>query len=161
MRLPQLHGDAVCFSEEKDPRDPRIPLIPFVRAGPRRFFDLFSLNLSNGYPIERKLGGEVIGWSFEDNAKPRAPLPPTSCMGREQLVSQKMVIIYNVYESRNSTETNGSQEGARLLEIDADDGIPSQKWPQWKVGEKSERIREPERMTKTAGSSSGNADSEA
>jgi hypothetical protein len=26
----QLHGDAVCITEEKDPRDPKIPLIPFV-----------------------------------------------------------------------------------------------------------------------------------
>jgi deoxycytidylate deaminase len=123
----KLHGDAVCFTEDKDSRDQRIPLVPFVGIGPRRFFDLFSLNLSTGYPIERKVGGEVIGWSFEDNAKPRVPLPPTSYMDREQLVSQNIVSIYNAYDSKSSTKTKGSQEGARLLAIDADDGLASSK----------------------------------
>lgn len=123
----ELHGDAVCFTEDKDAGDQRIPLIPFVGIGPRRFFDLFSLNLSTGNSIERKVGGEVVGWSFEDNAKPRVPLPPTSYMDREQLVSQKIVDIYNTYEPISSTATKGSQEGAGVLEVDAGSSLASPK----------------------------------
>src|SRR5262249_53924952 len=95
--------------------------------GPRRYFDLFSLNLSTGYTVERKIEGEVIGWRFEDNAKPRIPLPPTSYMDREQEVSQKIVNIYNAYESKRSNKTTGNQEGARLLEADAEHGIKGRK----------------------------------
>ena len=36
-------------------RTTRRPFEPFVGIGPRRFFDLFSLKLSAGYRVERKV----------------------------------------------------------------------------------------------------------
>jgi deoxycytidylate deaminase len=124
----QLHGDAICFTEEQESTSSRkIPFIPFVGIGPRRFFDLFSLNLSTGYPVERKIGGEVIDWRFESNAKPRVPLPPTSYIDREQVVSQRIVSIYNAYESESSKQAAGNQKGPGLLATDANDGVPRRK----------------------------------
>lgn len=122
----QLHHDAVCFTEKLDPRDDRIPFVPFVGIGPRRFFDLFSLSLSTGYRLERKIGGEVVSWTFEDSAKPRVPLPPTSYIDREQVVLRKVFSIYNNYESHNPDQTRGSQEGSRLLEANAEDSRQGQ-----------------------------------
>ncbi len=157
----QLHADAICFHEESKSQPqkiPFIPFIPFVGIGPRRYFDLFSLILSRCYRVERKVGGVVVPWIPEENAKPRVPLVPTSYMDREQVVSQKIFSIYQTYEPKNSPETKGNQDGARLPEADAVDSRPSTGLAPMERGEKSERLREP-RMSQTGVNSSGDAGS--
>lgn len=58
---------------------------PFVGVGPRRFFDLFSMNLGQGEPISRKNddSGTAKGWNPID-AKPRIPVSPDSFLDREE-----------------------------------------------------------------------------
>ena len=59
-RASQLHSDSIAMGEESDhatagrEAGSRLQFEPFVGIGPRRYFDLFSLKLSTGYPIERK-----------------------------------------------------------------------------------------------------------
>jgi len=49
---------------------------PFVGVGPRRFFDLFSMSLSSGYPVVRKdPAGQTVSWNPE-TARLRLQLLP-------------------------------------------------------------------------------------
>jgi deoxycytidylate deaminase len=55
---------------------------PFRGVGPRRFFDLFSIRLSSGYPVRRKDDGQNERWA-PSTAKIRVPLLPNSYITRE------------------------------------------------------------------------------
>jgi deoxycytidylate deaminase len=55
-KAPTLHGDAISVDQVSEHM---VPFLPFIGIGPRRYFDLFSLKLSTGYPIERKEGGKA------------------------------------------------------------------------------------------------------
>lgn len=64
---------------------------PFHGIGPRRFFDLFSVGLSTGYPVKRKQDGKARKWK-RDDADVRVPLLPNSYIEREQRAAQ---VIFN------------------------------------------------------------------
>jgi deoxycytidylate deaminase len=123
-----LHGDAICLAPcgESDSAK-KIPFEPFVGIGPRRFFDLFSLKLSAGYRVERKVQGEVIGWRLETHAKPRVPMAPTSYLQREQYVSRTIVEIYREKGSQSGGSRAAIQDGRSILGADAKDSSPSRK----------------------------------
>lgn len=78
----ELHSDAVAFeTEEAD----KVTYQSFVGVGPRRYFDLFSMKLSSGYPMERKSkDGTIKEWERK-YARPRVPMLPTSYLEREKL----------------------------------------------------------------------------
>jgi deoxycytidylate deaminase len=76
-----LHRDAISVDEVLEGK---IPFVPFIGVGPRRYFDLFSLKLSTGYPIERKADGKLIAWE-RASAPPRLQLQPSSYLERESL----------------------------------------------------------------------------
>jgi len=59
-RASDLHPDEISVDREETGK---VPFLPFVGVGPRRYFDLFSLTLSTGYPIERKKYGKLIPWA--------------------------------------------------------------------------------------------------
>jgi deoxycytidylate deaminase len=64
----ELHKDSirVGFTDAEDDLDapPKVHFEPFVGVGPRRFFDLFSIQLGSGYPLNRKdQGGQAISWA--------------------------------------------------------------------------------------------------
>ncbi len=63
---------------------------PFMGIGPRRFFDLFSMKLSNGYPLKRKQkpDGTKVKWKVSDEAIVRVPMPRTTYLEREARVAQ-------------------------------------------------------------------------
>ncbi|MFI5102903.1 MAG: anti-phage dCTP deaminase [Terriglobales bacterium] len=89
-RAVDLHGDAIRLGKNEDRRknsatgvESRIPFVPFVGIGPRRFLDLFSVDLSSGYPLERKNDGGKVNWSAAKNRGPRTPLLPVSYLDRE------------------------------------------------------------------------------
>ena len=89
-RAVDLHGDAVRLGRNEERRkddasgaESKIPFVPFVGIGPRRFLDLFSVDLSSGYPLERKNDGGKVSWSPARNRGPRAPLLPSSYLDRE------------------------------------------------------------------------------
>jgi deoxycytidylate deaminase len=75
------HDDSVSIDEEVSGK---VPFVPFLGIGPRRYFDLFSLHLSGGYPIERKLDGKLVEWN-RLAAKPRMQMPPSHYLQRETL----------------------------------------------------------------------------
>jgi deoxycytidylate deaminase len=76
-----LHSDAISIDETEEGK---IPFMPFIGVGPRRYFDLFSLKLSTGYPIERKRDGKLVEWE-RSTAPPRLQLQPGSYLDRERL----------------------------------------------------------------------------
>lgn len=89
-RAVDLHGDAIRLGRNDDRRkrdgpgsDSKIPFVPFVGVGPRRFFDLFSVDLSSGYTLERKSEGAKANWGVTRNNGPRTPMLPASYLDRE------------------------------------------------------------------------------
>jgi deoxycytidylate deaminase len=86
--------DAVAIAKQKRTKDGRVPFEPFIGVGPRRFFDLFSMALSAGYPIERKKNGKVYDWKPRRDSKPRVPMAPSSYLDRELLASIKVYSIF-------------------------------------------------------------------
>jgi hypothetical protein len=87
----KLHRDAIELTgtgpSRKDGRQ-RIPFEPFVGIGPRRFFDLFSMRLSSGYPVKRKIDGKTVSWRRESSS-PRVQMLPTSYVQREKLAAAR------------------------------------------------------------------------
>lgn len=77
----QLHADALSV---ETPQENHVLFEPFIGLGPRRFFDLFSMELGTGYLLERKKSGKVVSWARAD-ANPRVPLHVRSYLGREEL----------------------------------------------------------------------------
>jgi cytidine deaminase len=93
----QLHGDAIRSDDHGDrsdaERDPKkVVFEPFVGVGPRRYFDLFSMKLSDGYPLKRKIAGRTAPWAKTQDAVVRVPMLPTSYLEREAQLVQLVVI---------------------------------------------------------------------
>jgi deoxycytidylate deaminase len=95
-RAAVLHEDAILV-EEKSLRQHRglrwkLPFTHFVGIGPRRYFDLFSLNLSGGFELQRKANGKILSL---DHAKswPRVTLSPFSYLNRER----EAIVDFNAY----------------------------------------------------------------
>jgi len=73
----EFHSDAISvgFNPAKD----TVHFEPFVGVGPRRFFDLFSMSLGAGYPIERKdSDGLIKEWNLDSLSKLRVQMLPGS-----------------------------------------------------------------------------------
>ncbi len=73
----KLHGDALAGGLSKV-RTSRTRLEPFVGVGPRRYFDLFSMRLSSGYPFEGRYGRETDGTKNRTNRMLRVQMSPTA-----------------------------------------------------------------------------------
>lgn len=79
----ELHGDAIAVGLSRTGTAGRVRFEPFVGIGPRKFFDLFSTELSSGYRVTRKNNdGTTIEWSAP-NAVPRTELLPLSFIEKE------------------------------------------------------------------------------
>ncbi|HWO24834.1 MAG TPA: anti-phage dCTP deaminase [Kofleriaceae bacterium] len=93
----QLHGDAIRFDDHGDRSDTgrdakKVVFEPFVGVGPRRYFDLFSMKLSNGYPLKRKIAGRTATWDPNHHAVVRVPMLPTSYLERESQLIHAVAI---------------------------------------------------------------------
>jgi hypothetical protein len=65
-------------------------------VGPRRFFDLFSMKLSNGYPMKRKQRPDGVKekWKISSDSTVRVPMLPKSYLEREaQLVEHMSTLV--------------------------------------------------------------------
>jgi tRNA(Arg) A34 adenosine deaminase TadA len=93
-----LHNDSIAIEEPGSAE--KIPFEPFLGVGPRRYFDLFSMALSTGYPMVRKKNGKVLDWKHS-NASPRVPMQPTSYLHRELRAAEE---IKNIVESWNESK---------------------------------------------------------
>ena len=67
--------------------DGKVRFEPFLGVGPRRFLDLFSTRIGNGYPLKRKENGALSSWT-KDQAAARVPMLPTSYLERERQVAR-------------------------------------------------------------------------
>jgi len=109
-RAADLHEDAICFDAEEAIKSNRIPFLPFVGVGPRRYLDLFSLDLSTGVKTERKdKEGKAI---FPERATrpPRVPMLPFSYLDREiKLLQEHEDVIKdlegNAHDRDNTQDT--------------------------------------------------------
>jgi len=83
-----LHSDAIFLAHEGESgqQSDKVCFEPFIGIGPRRFLDLFSMDLSRGKKIKREEGGELIKWD-RDTACVRVQLSPISYIDRETYVS--------------------------------------------------------------------------
>lgn len=88
-----FHEDSAFggFESEKPDSDSRVTFEPFVGVGPRRFFDLFSMNHGSGYQLKRKdkVTGKTLTWDKEDGIM-RIPELPWSYLQRE-IISVKIM----------------------------------------------------------------------
>jgi len=98
-KAPTLHDDAISIDHEERGK---IPFQPFIGVGPRRYFDLFSLKLSTGYPIERKRkeDGTLVEWE-RSNARLRMQLQPTSYLRRELLAFKALEELLSSRENES------------------------------------------------------------
>lgn len=81
----ELHPDAIQLGFVEDgslqDRRRRVTFEPFVGVGPRRFFELFSMNLGASRPLKRKdSSGQALAWNLESSALRSQMLP---CSYRE------------------------------------------------------------------------------
>lgn len=97
-----LHDDAIVIDDQGETSSrsdhdeecvrvaKKVVFEPFMGIGPRRFFDLFSMKLSNGYPLKRKQkpDGTKVKWKISDEAIVRVPMPRTTYLEREARVAQ-------------------------------------------------------------------------
>ena len=77
----EFHPDAI--THDTNAGDGYVQFIPFIGVGPRRYFDLFSMNIGNGSKIKRKRkDGVAIEWTPE-KSRARVQMLPFSYMEKE------------------------------------------------------------------------------
>jgi deoxycytidylate deaminase len=87
-RALELHSDAIALGAD-DPDQRKVRFEPFVGVGPRRYLDLFSMEISTGRPLERKRDGQVRDWTRADG-RLRVPMLPNSYLRREQIAFREI-----------------------------------------------------------------------
>lgn len=83
-----LHDDSIN-SEGPPSEENKVSFEPFVGIGPRRFVDLFSMNLSSGRKLKRKQDGLVKTWNRSD-AELRVPMTPLSYLDAETMLVNQL-----------------------------------------------------------------------
>jgi deoxycytidylate deaminase len=82
-----LHRDSID-TESKSAKN-KVNFRQFVGIGPRKFIDLFSMNLGNGRKIIRKENGENCNWE-RWTSELRIPMPPLSYLDSEIAISTEL-----------------------------------------------------------------------
>jgi deoxycytidylate deaminase len=81
----EFHSDSIKtgIPDDKDEKQKFTFFEPFIGVGPRKFFDLFSINSGSGRTIKRKdKDGNIVDWN-RSVAKPKVQLFPISYLHRE------------------------------------------------------------------------------
>ncbi len=96
-----LHGDAICLRNGTIPNG-KVIFEPFIGIAPRRFVDLFAVDLGNGTSIRRKdrHSGDAIGFA-RAAATPRNRLVPYSHLELEQAAA---VLLENATGGRSDAD---------------------------------------------------------
>lgn len=106
----EFHDDSIAYADsEHGTDDRRVRFEPFVGVGPRRFFELFSMNLGSSYKLERKISdtGKKQEWHIE-NAQLRLQLRPTSYLELEMKACQA---FENRITRTNRSDNPNDEEG--------------------------------------------------
>lgn len=84
-----MHKDAlITKGSSTSEKSSKLIFSPFIGVGPRRYVDLFSLSLSSGEKIRRKINGTFTAAVWERaTARPRMKMFNTSYLKNEELVS--------------------------------------------------------------------------
>lgn len=82
-----LHKDSID-NESKNEKN-KVNFRQFVGIGPRKFIDLFSMNLGNGRKIIRKENGQNSKWN-RSNSEIRIPMSPLSYLESEISISAEL-----------------------------------------------------------------------
>lgn len=121
-----LHGDEICLQDEEEPDDDdcRVRFRAFEGVGPRRFLDLFSLNLGSGRPVRRKQSGadgRRVDWRPGRDSQPRLPLDPRSYIEREVAAAK---IFAHSRENRDKIAAQEIDHGPEAAEAKDDEPAP-------------------------------------
>lgn len=99
----QLHDDAIGLTQ-KNSNNGKVLFEPFIGIGPRRFFDLFSMNLSSGYDVVRKASrstsGEKANWDLK-TARCRIQMLPSTYI---ELEAEAVSAFHGKLEKRKSQD---------------------------------------------------------
>jgi deoxycytidylate deaminase len=102
-----LHHDAICFDEDQAKKCGKIPFVPFVGVGPRRYLDLFSVQLTTGIFLDRRgVDGKPVHWGKGSHKGPRVAMEPYSYLEREQKTLDE-----NKAKLRKLTELGEKRDG--------------------------------------------------
>jgi deoxycytidylate deaminase len=118
----KLHDDSIELPGTRrfGKRDDRlrVPFQSFVGIGPRRFFDLFSMKLSQGSVLKRKReDGRLWNWK-RDASNPRIQMSPTSYIQREKLSAfQFKSKLDRLTEEKNGVQRFQFGENSGLLDL--------------------------------------------
>jgi deoxycytidylate deaminase len=102
-RAADLHQDAICFDADVASETGKIPFLPFVGVGPRRYLDLFSLELSTGAKVKRKEDDGRAIFPARAERPPRVPTPAYSYLQLEN----KLLIEHEGVIKRLQGKPNG------------------------------------------------------
>ena len=82
----EVHDDSIVMGKREDPesKGKLVLFEPFVGISPRRFFDLFSMNLTSSYNLIRKNRdtGEIRDWDIR-RSRLRIQMHPSSYLDSE------------------------------------------------------------------------------
>jgi deoxycytidylate deaminase len=120
-RAEDLHKDSICFKAEDAKVGLSIPFVPFVGIGPRRYLDLFSIELSTGAKVLRS--DETGRAIFPERAArpPRVPMLPFSYLERETKLLQEYENVINELEGNDHEQDSGQDSSQKQ------DGLESPK----------------------------------
>lgn len=107
----QYHDDSITTVAEKASGvEGRVKFEAFVGIGPRRFFDLFSMDLGSSYPLIRKIKetGKKKEWRIEESQL-RIKMSPVSYL---ELELQACTIFGKAQQPHENQEENHEREGS-------------------------------------------------
>ena len=93
-----LHQDAITFEDVEHgtaTQNQRIPFVPFVGVGPRRYLDLFSLELSTGSAIRRKDESGKPVEIIREQQRPRVSMLPYDYLESEVKLLDEHKLLFD------------------------------------------------------------------
>lgn len=98
-----FHRDAI--DGELSGTSDKVRFEPFIGIGPRRFMDIFSMGLGNGYPKDRKdKAGNKLKWTIR-NSSLRVDMSPASYLELEYRASKRSFeLLEKVKEQRGECD---------------------------------------------------------
>lgn len=102
-----LHADSITEGFSDDTPDTKLNFEPFVGVGPRRFFDLFSMELGSGYKVKRKdKSGKVLDWKRK-TADIRIQMAPITYLELESGATETLKQLTKDMKQDDTAESHG------------------------------------------------------
>lgn len=121
-RAHDLHFDAICFDEAEAARTGKVPFLPFVGIGPRRYLDLFSLQLSSGREIRRKDDDGLPIRPRKGESPPRVPMVALSYLEREDKLLDEFKDVLQNLQGEEDGQPTGKEPRPHRADEDSSAG---------------------------------------